>query len=607
MRIWPILIDSQPGCLGSAPDRSLLATLLGRATVFEHLRDRIAEMTPNPPTILAPSGAGDDYAARVAASCPAVRVVHTAREIWDLLGGLEISDVLLVVDPRCLPMQQAELLALMSCFSVEQQVAHHLVAFESGVAGTKEQVNVDSSGHVRSIHRFYEPATWPFVAGVAASLVPMSSGAFSDTGLPASLADLRHQLMARGVSSRDVPIAGGAFDLTREHGLLAANEQWIVAEAAGTGCPLLVGTDHRIDATARLLGPVTIHAGAVLKENATIVGPTLIGAGATVEAGALVAHAHIGPGRTVPAGAIVRDRAWFADAAPDERHAPDDRALPFSERLTRLTYETRDRDIRADAGTLPSVYVRAKRAVDVVAAAIGLVVLSPFLALIGFIVKLDSRGPMFYGGEREGVGGRVFKCWKFRTMRTDAHAVQHRFKAIDKMDGPHFKLDRDPRVTRIGHILRTTNLDELPQLYNILLGHMSLVGPRPSPFRENQICVPWRNARLSVRPGITGLWQVCRQDRSLGDFHQWIEYDLLYVQQMSPVLDLKILVATVLTLGGKIPVRASWMVRSQPAAPDLWLERPTVVHGARNSDSRPVSQDPGRSQASDYTASVRSA
>ena len=607
MRVWPILIDSQPSCLGSAPERSLLATLLGHLTVFEHLRDAVAEMTPNPMTILAPSGADGEYASRIATTCPGVRVIYTAREIWDLLGGYEISDVLLVVDPRCLPMQQAEFGTLMSCFSVEQQVAHHLVAFESGIAGTKEQVNVDSSGHVRSIHRFYEPATWPFVAGVAASLVPMSSGAFCDTGLPASLADLRHQLMARGVSSRDVPIGSGAFDLAREQGLLAANEQWIVAEAPAPGRPLLVGSSHHIDATARLLGPVTIHAGAVLKENATIVGPALIGPGATVEAGALVAHAHIGAGRTVPARAIVRDHAWFTDIAPDERHTANDRALPFSERLTRLTYETRDRDIRAEVGASPSTYVRVKRVLDVVAAAIGLVVLSPFLALIGVVVKLDSRGPMFYGGEREGVGGRIFKCWKFRTMRTDAHAVQHQFKAIDKMDGPHFKLDRDPRVTRIGRILRTTNLDELPQLYNILLGHMSLVGPRPSPFRENQICVPWRNARLSVRPGITGLWQVCRQDRSLGDFHQWIEYDLLYVQQMSLVLDLKILLATVLTLGGKIPVRASWMVRSQPAAPDLWLERPTVVHGARTAASRPASKDSGRSQSSDYAASVRSA
>jgi lipopolysaccharide/colanic/teichoic acid biosynthesis glycosyltransferase len=95
---------------------------------------------------------------------------------------------------------------------------------------------------------------------------------------------------------------------------------------------------------------------------------------------------------------------------------------------------------------------------------------------------------------------------------------------------------------------------------------MSLVGPRPSPFRENQVCVPWREARLSVRPGITGFWQVCRHDRSDGDFHQWIEYDLLYVQHQSFWLDMRILVATLLTLGGKAGhVGANWLIPSLPA------------------------------------------
>jgi lipopolysaccharide/colanic/teichoic acid biosynthesis glycosyltransferase len=145
-------------------------------------------------------------------------------------------------------------------------------------------------------------------------------------------------------------------------------------------------------------------------------------------------------------------------------------------------------------------------------------------------------------------------------MRDGANELQRQLKGQDKMDGPHFKLKADPRITRVGRWLRATNLDELPQLLNVLVGHMSLVGPRPSPFRENQICVPWREGRLSVRPGITGLWQVCRHDRDAGDFHQWIEYDLLYIQYMSMALDLKVLTATVLTLGGKYPVRVERFV-----------------------------------------------
>jgi lipopolysaccharide/colanic/teichoic acid biosynthesis glycosyltransferase len=154
------------------------------------------------------------------------------------------------------------------------------------------------------------------------------------------------------------------------------------------------------------------------------------------------------------------------------------------------------------------------------------------------------------------------------------------------MDGPQFKVDRDPRRTRVGRLLHATNLDEIPQLWNVLVGQMSLVGPRPSPFRENQVCVPWREGRLSVRPGITGLWQVCRHDRHKGDFHQWIYYDLLYVRNMSPWLDMKIIAVTFLSLarGGAIPL--SWLL-------------PPGRYGERRSRAREAAAsaptDPGRS------------
>jgi lipopolysaccharide/colanic/teichoic acid biosynthesis glycosyltransferase len=182
-------------------------------------------------------------------------------------------------------------------------------------------------------------------------------------------------------------------------------------------------------------------------------------------------------------------------------------------------------------------------------------------------------------------------------MQVGAHGVQHLLKAQDKLDGPHFKLDQDPRVTRLGRILRTTNIDELPQLINVLRGDMSLVGPRPSPFRENQICVPWREGRLSVRPGVTGLWQVCRHDRSSGDFHQWIEYDLLYVQQASPWLDLKILLATVVTLAGRVPVPAAWLVRLPPP-----LQPAAEADGGEQARPSPPQTATERAGASSRTA-----
>src|SRR5262249_3440353 len=194
-----------------------------------------------------------------------------------------------------------------------------------------------------------------------------------------------------------------------------------------------------------------------------------------------------------------------------------------------------------------SLYATLKPVLEGAAAILGLIALSPLLLLIAALIKLESRGRILYGHDREGKGGRVFQCWKFRTMFEGAEAQERELRAQSDVDGPQFKLDSDPRITRIGRWLRPTSLDELPQLLKVALGRMSLVGPRPSPFRENQLCVPWREGRLSVRPGITGLWQVCRHERASGDFHQWIQYDLLYVRHCSFVVDLKILIATFLT------------------------------------------------------------
>jgi lipopolysaccharide/colanic/teichoic acid biosynthesis glycosyltransferase len=194
------------------------------------------------------------------------------------------------------------------------------------------------------------------------------------------------------------------------------------------------------------------------------------------------------------------------------------------------------------------------------ASALGLLVLLPLLLLVALLIRLESKGPIFYADRREGKRGRSFRCLKFRTMFVGADAQQRELMAKNQVDGPQFKMAHDPRVTRVGRILRTLSLDELPQLINVLFLEMSLVGPRPSPFRENQLCIPWRDGRLSVRPGITGLWQVCRHHRSQGDFHQWIQFDLLYVRHMSFLVDLKILAATVVTLAGQWPMPLSWIL-----------------------------------------------
>jgi lipopolysaccharide/colanic/teichoic acid biosynthesis glycosyltransferase len=578
MKIWPVLLDSQPTYLsGRGRSGSLLLIPLGTHTLIEQLRAWLEPLTGHAPLVVSRGSTDPEYGRWIRAVCPTASVVTTAEETAEVAATYELSDALLIVDPRCLPLRAIEFSSLVRHYSAEPRVSHHLVAFESAVAGTQERVSFDTAGHVRRILRHYDPATWPFIAGVAATLLPVASGILGDGVIPTSLADLRLILAARGVPSRDVPVQCGALDLTEEAGLLAANEHF-VRKATGiertgsaSATPLYIASGHSIHKTARITGPVVIHPDAHVEENAMVFGPAVIGAGARIASGAVVAHAVVGPDCTVPSGSIVRNRVWFETVGESAR--PDHQPLSYSDGLVRLmaearshkagAYDDRDRIVRG-------VHVPPKRVLDVTVAALALVVFSPVLLAVAVAVWLESRGSILYGDEREGLGGRVFRCWKFRTMYAGAHAAQMDLTTLDKMDGPHFKIDRDPRVTRVGRLLRALNLDELPQLFNVLFGEMSLVGPRPSPFRENQVCVPWREARLSVRPGITGFWQVCRHNRSSGDFHQWIEYDLLYVQHISFWLDLKILVATLLTLGGKAGhVASSRLVASASVERDM--------------------------------------
>lgn len=190
-------------------------------------------------------------------------------------------------------------------------------------------------------------------------------------------------------------------------------------------------------------------------------------------------------------------------------------------------------------------YEVAKRTVDILVSALGLTLLAPFLIVVAVMVKLTSKGPVFFVHRRQGLGGREFPCLKFRSMRQDAHELQAALRKLNQVDGPQFKIDKDPRETPIGGWLRRFNIDEVPQLFNVLAGHMSLVGPRPSPDSENQMCPAWRRARLSVRPGVTGMWQVLRlRDNPDTDFQEWIYYDVEYAKHRSPWLDTLILLNT---------------------------------------------------------------
>jgi exopolysaccharide biosynthesis polyprenyl glycosylphosphotransferase len=185
-----------------------------------------------------------------------------------------------------------------------------------------------------------------------------------------------------------------------------------------------------------------------------------------------------------------------------------------------------------------------KRIADLVGATVGLIILAPLFLLIAAAIKLTSPGPVFFAQQRYGYNRRVFRMYKFRTMVPEAEALQAALEHLNEAEGPVFKIKDDPRIIPVGRLLRRTSLDELPQLLNVLIGDMSLVGPRPLPMRDVQnFSEAWLMRRFSVVPGCTGLWQV--SGRSNLGFDDWVTMDLRYIDQWSLWMDFKILLRTI--------------------------------------------------------------
>lgn len=185
-----------------------------------------------------------------------------------------------------------------------------------------------------------------------------------------------------------------------------------------------------------------------------------------------------------------------------------------------------------------------KRLIDILVSATSLIVLSPLFALVALAIKFDSPGPILFIQERVGINKRRFRMLKFRTMRPDAEERMKEIEHLNEKSGPIFKIRNDPRITRVGKWLRRTSIDELPQLVNVLLGDMSVVGPRPLSVRDAlRMEVAWQKRRFSVKPGLTCLWQV--SGRSNLSFDQWMQLDLEYIDRWSLGLDWKILLRTI--------------------------------------------------------------
>jgi len=186
-----------------------------------------------------------------------------------------------------------------------------------------------------------------------------------------------------------------------------------------------------------------------------------------------------------------------------------------------------------------------KRIIDVAGSAFLLVLLSPLLLLIAVLVRFSSSGPVLYRWYVAGKGGRPFMSYKFRSMYADADRVKAQLAHLNEMRGPAFKITGDPRITPLGKWIRRYSLDELPQLYSVLKGDMSLVGPRPPLVNEYERFTSFQKLKMSVRPGLTCLWQVNGRNK-INDYDEWVRLDLEYIRTWSPWLDIKILCKTVI-------------------------------------------------------------
>ncbi|MCA9215663.1 MAG: sugar transferase [Planctomycetales bacterium] len=184
-----------------------------------------------------------------------------------------------------------------------------------------------------------------------------------------------------------------------------------------------------------------------------------------------------------------------------------------------------------------------KRTIDVLGASFGLLLLSPLLIFVCLLIKLTSAGPVFYRQRRSGLGGRPFWIYKFRSMVPDADKQRALLVAKNEQDGPAFKIGKDPRVTPIGRLIRRTDIDELPQLWNVIRGEMSLVGPRPLPVQETAECENWHLERLQVTPGLTCTWQIEGRSRIVA-FDDWMRMDLEYARSVNPIRDFQLIART---------------------------------------------------------------
>ncbi len=409
--------------------------------------------------------------------------------------------------------------------------------------GEREEVRLTAEGTVAAFHRVYTNSAafafstqdWPHHLFIKTCIFER---VLPDGVLPMSFSALSNKCRSEGRRLCAVNVSGAVLDLESEEGLLSF-------------CRTRLSKRHNVRLKAnglkattgkpRYIGDVVLGRDVKVASEAVVVGPTILGDKVNVEAGVVISSSIVGPGVCVPKNELVQD---CVIKGPQYEKTSSPR--PRNNYLQMISSLSNDFNLSQDSSHSFRKWSRfsyarcLKRITDCLVAFIVLLLFAPLMPFIALAIKLTSPGPVFYKDKRQGLHGKDFDCLKFRTMITGAHAIQEKLRIVSQVDGPQFKMEDDPRISTVGRFLRETYIDEIPQFINVLAGQMSVVGPRPSPESENTLCPLWRDARLSVRPGITGLWQVHRTRQPMRDFQEWIFYDIEYVRNLSLKMDLSI-------------------------------------------------------------------
>lgn len=443
----------------------------------------------------------------------AARGVQVVRQ-GDTSKSVSGAELFLLTDPHCLTIfRLGQIIDTLNWLKPELLFARLRSQREHGY---RERVLTDAQGHFKRFERVYGGSEFG-VTRVALTPDPDLARKWQQATQPASQAwrELRRTVgrNRRTTVSIEGSIYDSAFDVevmqfVRELVGVWRRPDTTIRRARAVDEQVWGDRDTADVNGTRFIGPVWVGAGRELHGVESIVGPAVL---------------------------------WDE---PAKRPTPDDVQWDEIEPQAHL-----DRPVRLKRRT--AAQRASKRAFDITFSLLALLITLPFYPLIMLAIWLEDGAPFFFAHRRETMGGREFPCIKFRTMRKNAEEIKKELMKQNKADGPQFWVENDPRMTRVGALLRKFNLDELPQFLNVLVGHMSVVGPRPSPHSENQYCPPWREARLSVRPGITGYWQVMRSRQQGLDFQEWIRFDIEYVENLSWRLDLWIIGRTFGKLAGR--------------------------------------------------------